>query len=241
MNFPEYRPRRLRKNEKFRKMIEETTVSPQHLIYPLFVKEMHEEKVPVTSMPDIYQFSIEGLMREVEDVVGEIDAELCRTKVSRERGMQGRMLYSPTALNSEFKAQFRRRGWHERRTAYWVTDDARLIREILSLPPEEQKVRIEAAGSEPLRSYNQTDLQKGRVSIELQFGKYAFVAYDLFVKHLGFYVGDVIDVGIEMLPTKNLQRQMSSGVPYYEGALYDVVRQGRNSPPVPLVLVGLEC
>jgi len=68
MNFPEYRPRRLRKNEKFRKMIEETTVSPQHLIYPLFVKEMHEEKVPVPSMPDIYQFSIEGLMREIEDV-----------------------------------------------------------------------------------------------------------------------------------------------------------------------------
>jgi len=70
MNFPEYRPRRLRKNEKFRKMIEETTVSPQHLIYPLFVKETHEEKVPVPSMPDIYQFSIEGLMREIEDVVG---------------------------------------------------------------------------------------------------------------------------------------------------------------------------
>lgn len=69
MNFPEYRPRRLRKNEKFRKMIEETTVSPQHLIYPLFVKEMHEEKVSIPSMPDIYQFSIEGLMREIEDVV----------------------------------------------------------------------------------------------------------------------------------------------------------------------------
>ncbi|HOE15970.1 MAG TPA: porphobilinogen synthase [Syntrophorhabdaceae bacterium] len=70
MNFPEYRPRRLRKNEKFRKMIEETSVSPQHLIYPLFVKEMHEEKVSVPSMPDVYQFSVEGLMREVEDVAG---------------------------------------------------------------------------------------------------------------------------------------------------------------------------
>jgi len=181
------------------------------------------------------------LWREVEEIVSLIDAESCRTKLSRERRMEGRMLYSPMALNAEYKAAFQARGWRERRTTYWVTDDARLIREILNLSPDEQKARIEAAGKEPLRSYNQTDLQKGRVSVELQFGKYSFVAYDLSVKHLGFYVSDVIDVGIEMLPTKKLQREMSSGVPYYEGALYDVVRQGRSSPPVPLVLVGLEC
>jgi len=36
-----------------------------------------------------------------------------------------------------------------------------------------------------------------------------------------------------------MQEQMSSGVGYYESALYDLVRQGRGVPAVPLVLVGL--
>ena len=69
MRFPEYRPRRLRKNEKFRGLIQETELSTKHLIYPLFVKEMTQEKVPIPSMPDVYQFSVEGLLKEVEDVV----------------------------------------------------------------------------------------------------------------------------------------------------------------------------
>lgn len=69
MNYPLYRPRRLRKNEKFRGMIQETELSPSHLIYPIFVREMAEKKVPIPAMPDIYQFSVEGLPQEIEDVV----------------------------------------------------------------------------------------------------------------------------------------------------------------------------
>jgi len=70
MNYPIYRPRRLRKNEKFRGMVQETELSPSHLIYPIFVKEMAEKKVPIPAMPDVYQFSVEGLPQEIEDVVG---------------------------------------------------------------------------------------------------------------------------------------------------------------------------
>lgn len=73
----------------------------------------------------------------------------------------------------------------------------------------------------------------------MQFGKYAFVAHDLFVKHLSFYVSGVIDAGIEILPMKQMERQMSSGVPYYERDLANVLRQGRGVPAVPLVLVGI--
>jgi hypothetical protein len=39
---------------------------------------------------------------------------------------------------------------------------------------------------------------------------------------------------------KALQSQMSSGVAYYEGEFYNVVRQGRGVPAVPLVLIGIE-
>jgi hypothetical protein len=50
----------------------------------------------------------------------------------------------------------------------------------------------------------------------------------LFVKHLAFYVRDEINVGIEILPTKAMQQQMSSGIAYYEGELYNVIRQCRS-------------
>ena len=103
----------------------------------------------------------------------------------------------------------------------------------------EQKAAIEAAGKKPIFSYNQTDFVKDRIHIEVQFGKYSFVAYDLFVKHMAFFVGSKIDVGIEILPMKVLQDQMSSGVAYYEGELYNLIRQGRSSPAVPLVIVGI--
>ena len=85
----------------------------------------------------------------------------------------------------------------------------------------------------------QTDFVKKRIAIEVQFGKYAFVAYDLFVKHLLFYSGDVINVGIEILPMKSMQSKMSSGVAYYEGEVYNILRHGRNNPPVPLLIIGI--
>lgn len=121
-----------------------------------------------------------------------------------------------------------------------VTKDEKLIRQTLSKSAEEQKADIEAAGEIPIFSYNQTDFVKDRVALEVQFGKYAFVAYDLFVKHLAFYVRDKIDVGIEILPMKSLQQYMSSGPGYYEGELYNIIRNGRGVPAVPLVIIGVD-
>ena len=179
------------------------------------------------------------LWEEVQAVIAEVDAWACRTKVSRERTMRGKMLFSPPDMNHAFKAGLQARGWGERRKTFWVTADERLLRSIYGLPEEEQKNAIKQAGHEPIMSYNQTDFVKERVAVEVQFGKYAFVAHDLFVKHLSFYVSDVIDVGIEILPMKSLEREMSSGVPYYERDLLNVLRQGRGVPAVPLVLVGV--
>ncbi len=157
------------------------------------------------------------LWDEIREVVAAVDAEKCRTKISEEKRREGETLYSPEAMNAAFKALLRQKGWQENRFAYWVTRSEKLIRKTLMLPPEEQKKQIEAAGEHAVYSYNQTDFVKDRVALEVQFGKYAFVAYDLFVKHLAFYVGDRIDVGVEILPMKALQKDMSSGVPYYEG------------------------
>jgi len=179
------------------------------------------------------------LWKEIKDVIASVDAEVCKTKVSKEKTMKGKILYSPIAMNKAFSNLLRANKWQESRVKYWVTKSEKLIRKTVTMPPEEQKREIEAAGEVPIFSYNQTDFVKERVAVEVQFGKYSFVAYDLFVKHLAFYVGDYIDVGIEILPMKLLQGQMSSGVAYYEGELYNVVRQGRGVPAVPLIIIGI--
>lgn len=179
------------------------------------------------------------IWHEVERIVAKVDANKCKTKISKEKGMQGKVLFAPIEINKQFADEFDKADWNESRTNYWVTDDYKLIRKTLHLSPDEQKEQIEAAGRRAIFPYNQTDFVKNRVAVEVQFGKYSFIAYDLFVKHLAFYVGDAIDVGVEILPMKAMQEEMSSGPGYYEGALYDLARQGRGVPAVPLVLVGI--
>jgi hypothetical protein len=179
------------------------------------------------------------LWEEITGVIRGIDAIACRTKISKEKRTMDQVFYSPIAMNDAMSAAFAVHHWSERRTSYWVTSDAQLIRKTMHMPAAQQKAEIEGAGFTPIFSYNQTDFVKDRVAVEVQFWKYSFVAYDLFVKHMAFFVGDVIDVGIEILPMKELQGEMSSGVAYYEGELYNLIREGRGVPGVPLILVGV--
>lgn len=181
-----------------------------------------------------------GLWKEVQDVIESVDGHACKTKVSKEKTKSGKILFSPIGMNKAFCDRLKKKDWHESRVTYWVTSSEKLIRQTLSKSAEDQKAEIEAAGEKPIFSYNQTDFVKDRVALEVQFGKYSFVAYDLFVKHLAFYVRDQIDVGIEVLAMKSLQSEMSSGPGYFEGELYNIIRNGRGVPAVPLVLVGVE-
>lgn len=177
---------------------------------------------------------------EIERVIAALDAQACRTKVSKEKRTMDKLLFSPIDMNAAFKRSLNQAGWAESRVSYWVTRSEKLIRKTLSMDAAHQRQEILDAGEVPILSYNQTDFVKDRVAVEVQFGKYSFVAYDLFVKHLAFYVRDEIDVGIEILPMKALQSQMSSGVAYYEGEFYNVIRNGRGVPSVPLVLIGID-
>jgi hypothetical protein len=190
------------------------------------------------------------LWREIQAVIAGVDAHQFRTKISKEKTMMGELLFAPAEINKAVRSGFGKRGWEERKAYYWVTKDAKLIRKTLNLPPDEQRQEILAAGQEATKSHNQTDFVKDRVAVEVQFGKYFAVAYDLFVKHLAFYVGDVIDVGVEIVPMKSFAastirdsgkraRNMSTGVPWYEKELYNLIREGRGVPGVPLVIIGV--
>jgi len=68
MSFPDYRPRRLRKNENFRRMIRETGLSVDDLVCPLFVTHGSGVKNPISSMPGNFQMSIDNLVEEVKKI-----------------------------------------------------------------------------------------------------------------------------------------------------------------------------
>lgn len=179
------------------------------------------------------------LWQEIAEVIATIDAAACLTKVSQESRTMGQLFYSPVDMNTEFKKELTQHGWTERRTRYFVTDDHLLILRTMQMSAEAQKQEIIKAGKVPILSYNQTDFVKDRIEIEVQFGKYSFVAYDLFVKHMAFFVGDIIDVGIEILPMGSLQENMPSETGYWEEAVRSIMLNGGNIPSVPLVLIGV--
>lgn len=180
------------------------------------------------------------LYKEIREVIKSIEAKKFKTKISKEKTMKGKLLYNPDKLNREFDRLFTKKDWKGERYAYYVTTDYLIMQELITLPLVEQKKFLLNKGVEsPIYSYKQTDFVKDNIAIEVQFGKYAFVAYDLFVKHLLFYSGGVINVGIEVLPMKSMQAEMSSGIAYYEGEIYNILRHGRNNPPVPLLVIGI--
>lgn len=182
-----------------------------------------------------------NLYKEIKQVIASVDAEQFRTKISKEKRKSGNSLLSPIDLNKAFNTEFYKRNWAESRYNYYITLNRELMEKSVLMSAKDQKEFLIANGDkEPIYSYNQTDFVKDKIAVEVQFGKYAFVAFDLFVKHMLFYSGGVINLGIEILPTKKMQAQMSSGVAYYEGEVYNVMRQGRNSPPVPLLILGIE-
>lgn len=68
MFFPEYRARRLRRNETMRRMVRETFLRPEDLIYPMFSAYGNNIKKEIVSMPGIYQQSIEYIVAEAQEV-----------------------------------------------------------------------------------------------------------------------------------------------------------------------------
>ena len=68
MEFPEFRPRRLRQNENFRRMVRETRLGVDNLIMPLFVVPGTRVNKPVASMPGVAQLSVDRLVEECKEI-----------------------------------------------------------------------------------------------------------------------------------------------------------------------------
>ena len=67
MMYPEYRPRRLRRNDNLRALVRETVLSPAQLVYPLFVMPGKKQREEISSMPGVFRLSVDQLAREAQE------------------------------------------------------------------------------------------------------------------------------------------------------------------------------
>jgi len=83
------------------------------------------------------------------------------------------------------------------------------------------------------------DFVKNRVGVEVQFGKYAFMVYNVCAKMTIFNKMDVIDVGIEIVPIKALADEMSTGISYFEQFVWDLEHRGISDIDIPVLILGI--
>jgi hypothetical protein len=166
-------------------------------------------------------------LAEVREVIASVNSEEHKSKVSREKTMTGRSLYSPKALNRAFKAEFATRDWHSHRELCVYSSDY--------YTPEYQA----QVGAKTIRAYREMDCVKNKVGVEVQFGKYAFMVYNVAAKMTIFKRLGVIDVGIEIVPIKAFAKEMSTGVSYFEQFVWDLEHRGIADIDIPVLILGV--
>lgn len=165
------------------------------------------EEILLVRYPELY--------KEIMNVINKIKNP-GRSKKSKEKTMKGKMLYSPSELNKLFKESFNKNGWDELKDYYNI-----------EIPDYPHTIK---------GAYKQCDFFKDPVLIEVQFGKYAFMFYDL-AKFQYFYNQGKMKLGVEIVPCHFLQKQMSTGVSYGEQLVYDLERLSKNFPSVPIMII----
>jgi porphobilinogen synthase len=96
--FPSRRLRRLRRSETLRRMVRETRLSIDQLIYPLFIAETVRQPQEIASMPGQYQWPVDELEREIESVVGLGIPAVLLFGVPAEKDEWGSQAYHPEGI-----------------------------------------------------------------------------------------------------------------------------------------------
>ncbi len=154
-------------------------------------------------------------LEEIYEVISRVDLSKYRTKVSKEKTMLGKLLYSPTELNEAFKREFESLKWssHEQNRIYLPFGNG---------------------------AFREMDFIKNRLGVEVQFGKYAFMAYNVSAKMTIFHNKGFIDAGVEIVPMKNMADQMSTGVSYFEQIKWDLETRGVADIDIPVIIMGID-
>lgn len=185
------------------------------------------------SFNDGYNFITKNFDKELDEikqVISRVDALLCKTKSSEEKTMAGRVLFSPPCLNKQFKNIFNGLGWENHKELC----DYKYGTFLESYKPSDQ-----ARGPQPFRDM---DFIKPNIKlgVEVQFGKYAFMVYNVCAKMTIFHNLCLIDAGIEIVPTKHLADEMSTGVSYFEQIAWDLEKRGVSNIDIPVLILGID-
>ena len=167
------------------------------------------------------------LLQEVEDIIATVDASSCKTKKSKEKTMKGKMLYSPPDLNRAFDQGFGSKGWQKKRVLIPHTTTAVHYRRGYS----PRQIRS---------AHREIDFLKERLGIEVQFGVYQSMVYDVYVKIPIFRNLGYIDAGIEIVPMKSFTDDMSTGVPYFERFVWESEACGVADIDIPVLIFGID-
>jgi len=168
-----------------------------------------------------------ALVAEVNEVIETVDSSQHKTKESVEKTMMGRMLFNPSSLNLAFKEAFATKtGWHPIRVSctYPTTHYVK-----------EYKVRTKNRGA-----FREMDFVKEKLGIEVQFGKYAFMVYNVCAKMTIFHNLGHINHGIEIVPVKAFAEEMSTGVSYFEQFIWDLESRGISDIDIPVMILGID-
>lgn len=166
-----------------------------------------------------------NLLDELTQALASVNAEEHRTKESKEKTMMGQMLYSPSSLNKAIKKPLFDQGWKNHREECDYSTD----------------YYTDAYKSEvtEITGFRDMDFVKQKLGVEVQFGKYSFMVYNVAAKMTIFRNLEVIDAGIEVVPVKNSALQMSSGVSYFEQFVWDLSKRGVADIDVPVLILGI--
>ena len=163
-------------------------------------------------------------LKEIYDVIADIDSRSLRIKISKEKTKFGKTLYSPKAINEAFRKRFTDLEWKPVRIECEYTE----------------AFYINGYEPPPLKpAFREMDFVKNRVGVEVQFGKYAFMVYNVCAKMTIFHNLNHIDIGIEIVPVKELQLQMSTGVSYFEQFVWDLESRGEADIDIPVLILGV--
>ena len=179
---------------------------------------------PFNDPDGILETEYQEELQQVFDVIEAINSEPLKTKKSKEKTKQYRMLYNPVAMNKEFKREFTTRGWSP-------------VKVRCDYPTQ---FYVPGYTAPPIRGASrEMDFVKGDVGIEVQFGKYAFMVYNVAAKMTIFHNLGYINVGVEIVPAKELQGEMSTGVSYFEQFVWDLEQRGVSNIDIPVLVIGI--
>lgn len=89
------------------------------------------------------------------------------------------------------------------------------------------------------------DFVKEKLGVEVQFGKYSFMVYNVCAKMTIFSKLGIIDTGVEIVPIRAFtreggKRRMSTGVSYFEQFVWDLEHRGVADIDIPVLILGIQ-